>query len=90
MDEVLERIGLVLMVRIIVAILFMPYHDTGDCTIAFEELKPDGIVKVAICQIVCLDGDREGNLVRINNALAGAKLQDAQVACFPETALYGW
>lgn len=43
-----------------------------------------------MCQIFCLDGDRSGNLVRIENAIREAKKVDADIACFPETALLGW
>ena len=45
---------------------------------------------VAICQIFCLDGDRSGNFVRIENAIGEAKDAGADIACFPETALLGW
>lgn len=45
---------------------------------------------VALCQTVCLDGDRAGNLARIEGAAAEAKARGARIACFPETALYGW
>ena len=47
-------------------------------------------VRVALCQIFCLDGDRSGNLVRIENAIREAKTAGADIACFPETALLGW
>ncbi|MBN1361081.1 MAG: carbon-nitrogen hydrolase family protein [Sedimentisphaerales bacterium] len=47
-------------------------------------------LKVAMCQIFALDGDREGNFVRIEAALREAKAQGAQIACFPETTLLGW
>ena len=47
-------------------------------------------VRVAMCQIFCLDGDRSGNFVRIENALREAKQAKADIACFPETALLGW
>lgn len=47
-------------------------------------------IKIAICQIVCLDGDLPGNLARIDHALAEAKAGGAEIACFPETALLGW
>ena len=43
-----------------------------------------------MCQIFCLDGDRSGNLARIENALREAKQADTDIACFPETALLGW
>jgi len=43
-----------------------------------------------MCQIVCLDGDRRGNLARIEGAVAEAAGMGADIACLPETALYGW
>jgi predicted amidohydrolase len=46
--------------------------------------------KAVICQIFCLDGDRRGNFVRIENAIREAKDAGADIACFPETALLGW
>ena len=49
-----------------------------------------GTIRIAICQIVCLDGDRRGNLARIENAVAEAAGMGADIACFPETAIYGW
>ena len=45
---------------------------------------------IAMCQIFCLDGDLAGNLLRIENAVIEAKSKGAQIACLPETALYGW
>ncbi|HCO96843.1 MAG TPA: carbon-nitrogen hydrolase family protein [Phycisphaerales bacterium] len=47
-------------------------------------------IKVAMCQIFSLDGDRSGNFVRIENAIGEAKDAGADIACFPETALLGW
>ena len=47
-------------------------------------------IKVAMCQIFSLDGDRSGNFVRIENAVGEAKGAGADIACFPETALFGW
>jgi predicted amidohydrolase len=47
-------------------------------------------VKVAICQIQGIDSDREGNFIRIENAISEAKNQKAQIACFPETIILGW
>jgi len=49
-----------------------------------------GIVRTAMCQIVCIDGDRRGNLVRIESAVAEAASAGARIACLPETAIYGW
>ncbi|UCD53595.1 MAG: carbon-nitrogen hydrolase family protein [Phycisphaerales bacterium] len=47
-------------------------------------------VRIAIGQIVCLDGDRVGNLARIANAVEEAKRADADIVCLPEMALLGW
>ncbi len=47
-------------------------------------------IKVAMCQIVSLDGDREGNFVRIENALRDASKLKADIACFPESSILGW
>jgi predicted amidohydrolase len=48
------------------------------------------VVRIAMCQIVCLNGDRRGNLARIENAVAAAAGGDADIACLPESTLYGW
>ena len=48
------------------------------------------VVKVAICQILVIDSDREGNFRRIEYALAEAKAHGAQIAAFPESAILGW
>ena len=48
------------------------------------------VIRIAMCQIVCLDGDRRGNLARIENAVAEAAGMGADLACLPETAIYGW
>jgi predicted amidohydrolase len=47
-------------------------------------------VRIAIGQIVCLDGDRVGNLARIANAVEEARRAEADVVCVPEMALLGW
>ena len=49
-----------------------------------------GTVVVGVGQIFCLDGDRSGNLVRIENAVAEAKRQGAEIVTLPESALLGW
>jgi len=43
-----------------------------------------------MCQIFLLDGDRCGNFVRIENAIAEAKDAGADIVCCPETAILGW
>ncbi len=55
-----------------------------------DEDKTMIFIRVAMCQIFCLDGDRSGNLVRIENAVQEAKEKGADIICFPEAALYGW
>lgn len=47
-------------------------------------------MRIAMCQILCLDGDREGNFVRIEHALARAQAVKADIACFPESVIFGW
>ena len=47
-------------------------------------------VRIALAQIFCLDGDRSGNFVRIENAIIEAKEKGAAFVCFPETSLLGW
>ena len=47
-------------------------------------------INVAMCQIFSLDGDREGNFIRIENAVGQAKDTGANIACFPETVILGW
>jgi len=43
-----------------------------------------------MCQIFSLDGDRNGNFVRIENAVRQAKGAGAEIICFPETVILGW
>jgi len=50
----------------------------------------DNTIKIAMAQIFCLDGDREGNFVRIEYAIQDAKSMDADIVCFPEMAILGW
>jgi len=47
-------------------------------------------VRVAVCQILAIDGDREGNFRRIEYALADAQAKHAQIAAFPESVILGW
>jgi predicted amidohydrolase len=52
--------------------------------------RPSHEVRVAVCQILCIDGDREGNFRRISYALEEAVKAKADIACFPESAVLGW
>lgn len=47
-------------------------------------------IKTAMAQILCIDGDLSGNLVRIENALIEAKEKQAELVVFPESSLLGW
>jgi N-carbamoylputrescine amidase len=47
-------------------------------------------VRVAVCQILVIDGDREGNFRRIEYALEAAREGGAEIAAFPESAILGW
>jgi predicted amidohydrolase len=47
-------------------------------------------VRVAICQILSIDGDREGNFRRIEYALETARGGGAAIAAFPESMILGW
>jgi len=47
-------------------------------------------VRLAICQILVVDSDREGNFRRIEYALEQASAQHAQIAVFPESSILGW
>jgi hypothetical protein len=53
-------------------------------------IQPARSVKIAVCQTLCIDGDREANFRRIENALEQAKAGGAQIACFPESVILGW
>jgi len=47
-------------------------------------------VRVAVCQILSIDGDREGNFRRIEYALEQARAAHSDIAAFPESIILGW
>jgi predicted amidohydrolase len=47
-------------------------------------------VRVAVCQILSIDGDREGNFRRVEYALEEARASHADIAAFPESVILGW
>jgi N-carbamoylputrescine amidase len=51
---------------------------------------PRRSVRIAICQILVIDGDRDGNFRRIEYALSDAASQHAEIAIFPESSILGW
>jgi predicted amidohydrolase len=48
------------------------------------------VVRIAVCQILAIDGDREGNFRRIEYALEQARAGQADIAAFPESIILGW
>jgi len=48
------------------------------------------LVRVAIGQILVIDGDRPGNFRRIENALDRARALRADLIVFPESVILGW
>jgi predicted amidohydrolase len=48
------------------------------------------VLRVAVCQILAIDGDREGNFRRIEYALQNARDLHADIATFPESVILGW
>ncbi len=61
-------------------------------TAAFAQAQPapKRSVRLAVCQILVIDGDREGNFRRIEYALIDAEAKGAQIAIFPESSILGW
>ncbi len=51
---------------------------------------PPKSARLAICQILVIDSDREGNFRRIEYALGEAEAQHADIAIFPESSILGW
>jgi predicted amidohydrolase len=51
---------------------------------------PKKAVRLAVCQILVIDSDREGNFRRIEYALEQAEAQHADIALFPESSILGW
>jgi len=47
------------------------------------------MVRIAVCQILAIDGDREGNFRRIEYALEQARAERADIAAFPESVILG-
>jgi len=47
-------------------------------------------LRIAVCQILAFDGDREGNFRRIEYALDDARAGRADIAAFPESVILGW
>lgn len=51
---------------------------------------PQNRTKIALAQIVVIDGDRAGNFVRIERAIVDAQAQGADIVALPESCILGW
>jgi len=63
---------------------------TGVLACIHSQCKKCDTITIAMAQIFCLDGDREGNFARIEHAIQDAKVLNADLITFPETAILGW
>jgi len=66
------------------------FYEEDSLCFSIETYARKGTVKVAIAQIFCLDGDRSGNIVRIENAIIEAIEKGAEIVAFPESSILGW
>jgi len=62
----------------------------GAFVILFSTIPLQAEVRIAVCQILVIDGDREGNFRRIEYALDSARALHAEIATFPESSILGW
>jgi N-carbamoylputrescine amidase len=51
---------------------------------------PRAETRIALCQILVIDSDRESNFRRIDYALETARNGKADIAVFPESSILGW
>ncbi|HEY3703806.1 MAG TPA: carbon-nitrogen hydrolase family protein [Terracidiphilus sp.] len=70
-----------------VVILFLAW---AGMAIASAGASPQRNVRLAICEILAIDSDREGNFRRIEYALDDAEAKHADIAIFPESSILGW
>jgi predicted amidohydrolase len=66
----------------------LPTNSSG--TITVNSKTEYNQVKIAMAQILCIDGDLSGNFARIENAIIEAKEKQAEIIVFPESSLLGW
>jgi predicted amidohydrolase len=71
-------------------VLLLPILISFLCLNKEQNMLKTQRVKIAMAQIFCLDGDRLGNLLRIENAAKEAHLQKADIVLFPESSIFGW
>lgn len=92
-SRVLTNLGLQLdgVRNAVIEVLKEPSPDLearGDASPA--QATQEGALRVAVCQILCIEGDREGNFRRIENALEQVHFRGADIVCFPESVILGW
>ena len=69
-------------------VCFALYNVSGSTPATYSD--PGKQVTIAIAQILCIDGDLSGNLVRIENAIIEAMGKNADIIVFAESCLLGW
>ncbi len=83
--------GKIIRVRYALQVIFaLTVISFSSAAVSQEDSAGTKVVKVAMCQVFLLDGDLEGNFVRIENAIREAKELKADIVCFPEMCLLGW
>ena len=85
-----QRSALIALAILIPGVLAMVGSQETASKTSQSETPGKQTVRIAVCQIFCIDSDIDGNFRRIEYALEQASQQKAQLACFPETALIGW
>jgi len=76
--------------KLVILILVILFAGLGMVVLPQKRSPETMKVKIAMCQIFCLDSDDLGNFARIEHALIEAKNGGADIACFPETTILGW
>lgn len=76
-------------IAIILAALVLPAAGPPPAGSGLDVAQRNSI-RIAVCQTLCIDGDIEGNLRRIEYAVEAAAQEHADIACLPEAAVLGW
>jgi len=70
--------------------IFIAFSGLLTSPLVTAQKEPSRHLRLAICQTLVIDSDREGNFRRIEYALEQAAAQHAQIAVFPESSILGW
>ena len=69
--------------------IYLLINSSVGSTNKYSEINERSL-RIAMAQIICIDNDRSGNLVRIENAIMESKQRNADLVLFPESCLLGW